>query len=112
MLPRFDRVTARRLKLMARRRPSLRAVQPRSAPTKHPKPPSPRLVAFQRFLRTAAPDLIEMSFVIIGDIGVAAFSWPAALIVFGTLGVIACERRSAATQRGSKGAAGGYERVA
>lgn len=36
--------------------------------------------------------IAELLFVVIGLIGVAAIFWPAALILAGILGVVACER--------------------
>lgn len=46
-------------------------------------------------LSRAVPDLVELGFVLILVTGVGAIFWPAALILFGLLGVVACERRSA-----------------
>lgn len=60
----------------------------------------------------AVPDLIELFFVFILCTGVGFVFWPAALILFGVLGVVACERRSALVQAGSRPANGRSERVA
>lgn len=89
---------AARLRLMFRKDRHLRAVQP-------PRPPkSPRQInpAFRVALRQATPDLIELGFVLVLVTGVGAIFWPAALILFGMLGVVACERRSALTTRAER----------
>lgn len=55
----------------------------------------PRDDGFRRVLLTVAPDLVELGFVLVLCVGVGFIYWPAALILFGILGVVACERRSA-----------------
>lgn len=103
-MTRLDRITQARLRLMAAKSRRLKSVRP---PTRT-VPPSP----FRQALSRAAPDLVELGFVLILVIGVGAIFWPAALILFGGLGVIACERRSAAVKRGSRRVQEGSERVA
>lgn len=39
-------------------------------------------------------ELLEVLFVLAGLVGVAAVFWPAALILAGILGVVACERHA------------------
>ena len=58
------------------------------------------------------PDLIELGFVLVLCTGVGFVFWPAALMLFGVLGVVACERRSAGVQAGSRPVNGRSERVA
>lgn len=58
------------------------------------------------------PDLVELGFVLILCTGVGFVFWPAALVLFGLLGVVACERRSVSVQAGSRPVNGRSERVA
>lgn len=53
-------------------------------------------VAVFVYLRTQLtdPNVLEVLFVSVGLVGVAAVYWPAALILGGVLGVVACERSS------------------
>ena len=60
----------------------------------------------------AVPDLVELGFVLVLCVGVGFVFWPAALMLFGVLGVVACERRSAAVAAGSRPVDGRSERVA
>ena len=60
----------------------------------------------------AIPDLIELGFVLVLCVGVGFIFWPAALILFGVLGVVACERRSAAVAGRLRPVDGRSERVA
>jgi hypothetical protein len=60
----------------------------------------------------AVPDLVEFGFVLVLCVGVGFVFWPAALMLFGVLGVVACERRSVSVQAGSKPVSGRSERVA
>lgn len=45
--------------------------------------------------RMTDPNVLEVIFVGTGIVGVAAIFWPAALILTGILGVVACERSAA-----------------
>jgi hypothetical protein len=53
-------------------------------------------VAVFIYLRTQLtdPNVLEVLFVMLGLVGVGAIYWPAALILGGVLGVVACERSS------------------
>jgi hypothetical protein len=49
-------------------------------------------------------ELLELTFVALLVAGVAFVYWPAALILAGVLGVVACERRSALTKDAARSA--------
>lgn len=84
--------------MVPRKDRQLRAAQPPQAP----KPLRQINPAFRTALRKATPDLIELGFVLVLVTGVGAIFWPAALILFGVLGVVACERRSALAARAGR----------
>ncbi|WP_262058527.1 hypothetical protein [Streptomyces sp. STR69] len=61
--------------------------------------------------RTSAGDLLvlEVVFVLVGVAGLALWSVPAALVVAGVLGVLACERAMSRADRRAAGAGRGRE---